>query len=166
MRSRLPVLHPRVPDSHCGGTWSRGESGFTLTELLVVVGALGILAAIAYPSYTDSVIRGKLTEAHAGLFTRRIALEQLFQDQHTYVCNVESVNCPCHTDTDSSQYFTFSCALQTASAYILQAVGQGSTAGFTFTIDQSNTKETTDVPDGWSVPNPNDCWVIKRNGEC
>lgn len=135
--------------------------GFTLTELLVVVGAIGIMAAIAYPSYTDSVIRGKLTEAHAGLFTKRIELEQAFADTHTFVGAAA-----CNTDSVTSNYFTFSCSVQTATTYTVQAVGTDSVVGFTFTIDHRNVKQTTAVPEGWSVPSPNNCWVLKRGGSC
>lgn len=41
--------------------------GFTLIEVLVVVAIIGILTAVAYPSYVESVRRGHRTEAQAVL---------------------------------------------------------------------------------------------------
>jgi len=44
---------------------SRHRAGFTLVELMITVAIVAILAAIAYPSYQQYIIRGKRTAAKA-----------------------------------------------------------------------------------------------------
>ena len=112
---------------------------------MITVGVIAILTAIAYPSYTDYVIRGKIPDALSTLAIKRVQLEQFFQDNHTYV-DAKA----CDDDAETSHYFDFSCTDPTQTAYILQAVGKDSMDGFGFTIDEANHKATTDVPYGWS----------------
>lgn len=54
------------------------QTGFTLIELMIVVAVVGILAAIAYPSYTDSILKGKRAQA-------RTALAELMQQQERFM---------------------------------------------------------------------------------
>jgi len=106
-------------------------------------------------------MRGKIPEATSNLALKRVQMEQWFQDNRTYV------GAPgCAADTTTSQYFDFSCTVQTATAYTIQALGKDSMLGFTYTIDQSNVKTTAAVPSGWSQHSPNTCWVTKKGGMC
>lgn len=142
------------------------QNGFTLIELMIVVAIVGILAAIAVPSYSDYVTRGKLAEASTQLATMRVKLEQYFQDNRTYVGGcVAGTVAPLPTGNDA-RYFTYTCPILTASAFTVTATGiaaQG-TGSFVFTIDQNNAKATTGVPTGWTSNAT--CWVTKKGGLC
>jgi len=126
--------------------------GFTLIELMIVIVVIGILARIAYPSYTDYVIRGKLIEGTSALSNGRVKMEQYFQDNRTYVAG------PAPANTTNFTYAASNLALGT---YTITATGVGSLAGFSYSINESNTKAST-TPWG----NSTTCWVVKKGGGC
>lgn len=138
--------------------------GFTLVELMIVVAIVGILASIAIPAYSDYLTRGRIPEAIAALSTKRVKLEQYFQDHQTYVGATD-----CGNDTSGS-YFNVACSSSSATGYILTATGKGPMAGFSYTVDQSNAKTsaftTPASSNGWSAPSPNNCWATRKGGQC
>ncbi|OWW21746.1 type IV pilin protein [Noviherbaspirillum denitrificans] len=138
------------------------STGFTLIELMVAVAIVAILAAVALPSYSNYVMRGRIPQATNNLATMRVKLEQYFQDNRTYIgaCAAGTV-APLPTSDD----FTYTCPTLTATTYTVQAAGTGKMSGFTYTIDQENTKTTTAVPAGWGTA-PIACWVTKKGGVC
>lgn len=60
------------------------ESGFTLIELMIVVAVIGILSAVALPSYNDYIRRGKRTEARAEVLKAEGWLERYFTENNRY----------------------------------------------------------------------------------
>ena len=53
------------------------QRGFTLIELMIVVAVIGILAAIAYPSYQDQVRKSRRSDGFSALSDLQLAQEKL-----------------------------------------------------------------------------------------
>lgn len=136
--------------------------GFSLIELMITLAIIGILAAVALPAYDSYVTRGRIPDATSYLAAQRVRMEQYYQDNRTYVgfplCTT--------ADTSSSPHFNFSCdGAPTASTFTLQAVGKAAMAGFTFKVDQQNSKSSTVTGvSGWSGNAA--CWVTNKGGKC
>lgn len=63
---------------------TKPSSGFTLIELLVVMAITAILVAIAFPSYTAYVQRGKRADARAALLEAAQFMERYYVAQSSY----------------------------------------------------------------------------------
>lgn len=65
-------------------TYFMRNKGFTLIELMITVGVLAIISAIAIPAYTGYVETGRLTEGWNNLNALNAAQQQFFVENNTY----------------------------------------------------------------------------------
>lgn len=142
--------------------------GFTLVELMVTVAIIGILAAVALPSYQDYVRRGQLPEAFASLSDYRVKLEQYYQDNRRYGTSScgDGANAPAWSSFSAAagSYFSYKCELSASGqGFKVTATGaKGAAVGHVYTLDQNNQKGT-DTFKGASSGKA--CWLI-RGDEC
>ena len=142
----------------------RKERGFTLIELMIAVAIVGLLAAIAYPSYTQYVRRGKIVEGLGELAALRVRLEQYYQDNRDYGSSASG----CGVPMPSQPSFTFSCTWRpggTSQSFIATATGLASAGmdGYVFTVNDSNEQRTTQFEGAATTAN---CWLKKRGESC
>src|SRR5512141_1103711 len=72
-------------------TPKRRNRGFTLIELMVAVVIVGILAAIAYPSYKNYILKGHRSSAQAFLMDAAQRQQQYFLDNRTFAPDVTTL---------------------------------------------------------------------------
>jgi type IV pilus assembly protein PilE len=137
-------------------TNSRTSRGFTLIELMIVVAIVAILAAVAYPTYRDSVERARRADAKSVLMEAAQWIERQYTLSNAYnklgdgsVLNTAALPAQLREapkDGASKYYDIQFAANPTTTAYTLQAVPKNSMTGDkcgTLTLTEAGTKSAT-----------------------
>ena len=66
------------------------KRGFTLIELLIAIAIISILVGIAYPSYTQHLLKSKRSEAQSTLIEIANSQEMFYLDNHQYAVNLNT----------------------------------------------------------------------------
>lgn len=67
--------------------FSRGARGFTLIEILMALAIVGLIAAIALPSYRDSTLRAGRADGKAALMQVASDQERFYSNNFSYSTN-------------------------------------------------------------------------------
>jgi len=120
--------------------------GFTLIELMVTVAIVGMLAAVAYPSYIDYIIRSKRSAAQGYMLELSSLQQRYLLDARTYAADLATLNSS--VPSNVSPNYTVTTSLKTGTTlpgFTVTATPIGSqlardTACGTLTIDEAGTK--------------------------
>ncbi len=124
--------------------------GFTLIELMIVIVIVGILFAIALPSYQSSVLRGHRADAQGILMDISAREERFMAQNNTYTTDINTAaGLNMGTTTSNNGYYNLSVAAcgggSIATCYLLTATATGGQANDTdcATITLSSTGVTS-----------------------
>jgi len=153
--------------------------GFTLIELMVTVAVIGILAAIAYPSYREYIAKGRRSQATAELMAAHQWMERFYTENFRYDQNNDK---PPKPTTDSSLFpsrfstsphggdgapaYNLSLSTLDRETYVITAARTGAMANDRcgdFTVNQLGVKSVVDgTYDTGAFPTPaaaaSACW--------
>ena len=117
------------------------NSGFTLIELMIVIVIIGILAAIAYPSYQSALRDSRRSVAEGDLLELSGDMERYYTTNSKYTGASLAFNES--PQEGITKFYDLSVAIPSATAFTLTATPKGAQAGDycgSLSIDSTDTK--------------------------
>lgn len=71
---------------------TQAQRGFTLIEMMITVAIVGILAAVAYPSYTSYIARANRSAVQSFMYKVSNKQEQYMLDRRSYATTLAALN--------------------------------------------------------------------------
>ncbi|BEP92733.1 type IV pilin protein [Acidovorax sp. A79] len=140
----------------------RQHHGFTLIELMIVVAIVGILSAIAYPSYVEYIRRGHRADARAGLLQAQQWMERAATATGNYPtagANVPPAALTWATDNTKRYTIGFKAGVtNSATQFTLIATRKGAQVGDKcgdYTLTHTSTQGNDNLSGGATIA---DCW--------
>lgn len=131
--------------------------GFTLIEVLIAVAILGIIAAIAIPSYSQYAMKARRAEAVTSL--TEIAGEQYryFSENNSYATKLTDLGYSTDNLTTENGNYTVAVSASSTSTYTVTATAKSAQAGDTScaTLSINSVGVKTVTPSATAVE---DCW--------
>jgi type IV pilus assembly protein PilA len=125
---------------------ARDEKGFTLIELLVVILIIGILAAIAIPSFLGQRDKANDAKSKSEVRTAQTAMETYYTDSQTYVgadlAALQAIEPSLGTDANT----TVTVGTVAANSYAVTATSAKTSVAFTITRNANGTVTRSCTP--------------------
>jgi type IV pilus assembly protein PilE len=132
------------------------KNGFSLIELVVAMGIVGILAAIAIPAYSSYTKTANRTDATRTMTYDAQVLERCYSQNFSYTTNCSLA---AGSSTSSQGYYTITIAVApstfTITATPLKSPQTQDSACASFTVNNAGTQGATT---SGGAPNTQTCW--------
>lgn len=117
----------RSRESQTAPSQARASHGFTMIELMIVIIILGILAAVALPSFLDSIRKGRRSEAFTAIANVQQAQERWRSNNPQYTGSLSSL--AISSPTRPGGYYTLAVSPVTGSEGVSYVVSAEAVAG-------------------------------------